>query len=214
MSEINEVLIFIIGGIVGGIIGFVICRMTLGRRQKAAQQQEIDTAKAELDHYKSKVSNHFSDSAKLMGQVASSYQALYTHMAGQSEDLLDAADADVPFPQLKTPSAEKQGAQETVEETVLRTTEEATQETVKEAEEATQETVKEAEEATQETVKEAEEATQETVKEAEEAAQETVKEAVPETTEEAVKKTVPETAEEAAQEIRERKNNHSTAKSE
>ncbi|MFT7054222.1 MAG: uncharacterized membrane-anchored protein YhcB (DUF1043 family), partial [Psychromonas sp.] len=124
MAEISGVMIFIIGVIVGGIIGFVITRITLGSKQKAAHQEALDNTKAELDHYKSQVSNHFSDSAKLMGQVASSYQALYTHMAGQSEALLDATETEVPFPQLKTPPVKEQEdplsdeefAQETAEE--------------------------------------------------------------------------------------------------
>jgi|GEM_PF-2269207 len=124
MPEINGILIFIVGGVVGGIIGFVISRITSGSKQKAAQQQELDNTKAELDQYKSQVSKHFSNSAELMGQVASSYQALYTHMAGQSEALLDATETEVPFPQLKTPPvkeqeepiADKELAQETAEE--------------------------------------------------------------------------------------------------
>ncbi|ABM04183.1 undecaprenyl pyrophosphate phosphatase [Psychromonas ingrahamii 37] len=76
---------------------------------------ELDKTKVELDNYKFQVSNHFSDSAKLMGQIASSYQALYTHMAGQSKALLDANKTGVPFPQLEIPLAKK-SAQETVEE--------------------------------------------------------------------------------------------------
>ena len=102
MNGINETLIFLVIFLAGGIIGFVICRITLGRKKAGAQQQELDQTKAELEHYKSQVNDHFTSSAELMGQVASSYQALYSHMAGQSQTLL--SDTEVPpFPLLKTP---------------------------------------------------------------------------------------------------------------
>lgn len=127
MTEISSILIFL----AGGIIGFVLCRITIGRKPTAAQQQKLDNSKAELDHYKSQVNKHFTSSAELMEQVANSYQALYTHMAGQSHALLSDSDADaLPFPQLKTPSEKKQGdtpdtkdiAQETAENTTAEVT--------------------------------------------------------------------------------------------
>jgi uncharacterized membrane-anchored protein YhcB (DUF1043 family) len=121
MTEISGVLIFIIGGVIGGIIGFIISAITSGSKQKGLNktkaelgkaQAELDNSKIELDYYKSQVRNHFSDSAKIMGQVASSYQALYTHMTGQSEALLEATEARVPFPQLETPPVKKQEVEE------------------------------------------------------------------------------------------------------
>jgi uncharacterized membrane-anchored protein YhcB (DUF1043 family) len=107
MIETNEILIFLAIFLVGGIIGFVICRFTLGRKKEAAQQQELDSTKAELEHYKSQVNNHFTSSAELMEQVASSYQALYSHMAGQSQTLLGETDLS-PFPLLKKPYENKE----------------------------------------------------------------------------------------------------------
>lgn len=151
MAEISGVWIFIIGGIVGALIGFVISRITSGTKQKAAQQKELDDTKAELENYKSQVSNHFNNSAQLMGQVASSYQALYSHMAGQSEALLSDTDSDaLPFPQLKTalekkreePQVENEVAPETEQESLA--AKEAAQETTPEplaAQEAVQEAV-------------------------------------------------------------------------
>lgn len=120
MTEINAILIFL----AGGIIGFVICRIIMGTKPTAAQQQKLDNSKAELDHYKSQINKHFTSSAKLMGEVANSYQALYTHMAGQSQTLLSDSEADtLSFPLLKiSPEKEgeealltKDGAQETAE---------------------------------------------------------------------------------------------------
>ncbi len=113
MAEINEILIFL----VGGVIGFVICRFTLGTKQKAAQQKELESSKAELEEYKAQVTSHFNDSAKLMGEVASSYQALYKHMAGQSQTLLSDSDIETqPFPQLKTAPEKKPQDSHTAEE--------------------------------------------------------------------------------------------------
>ena len=106
MNSINEILLLVIF-LAGGIIGFVIYHLTLGKKLANTQQQELDQNKAELEQYKSKVNNHFTHSAELMEQVASSYQALYSHMASQSQSLL--SDEDDPlFPMLKTPSVETQ----------------------------------------------------------------------------------------------------------
>ncbi|HEY7866446.1 MAG TPA: DUF1043 family protein [Psychromonas sp.] len=199
MAEMSGVLIFIIGGIVGGILGFVITRITLGRKQKAAQQEALDNTKAELDHYKSQVSNHFSDSAKLMGQVASSYQALYTHMAGQSEALLDATETEVPFPKLKTPPVKEQQDPLTDEEFAQETAEELL--AAREAEQKTTDEPLAAKEAEQKTTDEPPAA----------------KEAEQETTEEPLKAKEAEqeiTQSEDAEEIREKKEKDSSGKSE
>ena len=107
MNNINEILLLLVTFLAGGIIGFVIYHMTLGKKLANTQQQELDQNKAELEQYKSKVNNHFTNSAELMEQVASSYQALYSHMASQSQSLLSGED-ESPFPMLKTPSVKAQ----------------------------------------------------------------------------------------------------------
>ncbi|MGB5444745.1 MAG: YhcB family protein [Psychromonas sp.] len=149
MVGINEILIFL----VGGIIGFVICRLTLGTKQK-----DLESTKADLEQYKAQVTNHFNDSAKLMGEVASSYQALYKHMAGQSQTLLSDSDIETqPFPQLKTASEIKPQETQTVEEATPETAQEdVTDETVlkNDAEQTGEETVK------KETTQESDQATQ------------------------------------------------------
>lgn len=103
MSDVNSILIFIVVFLAGGLIGFIICNMTIGKKKASVQQQELEQNKAELEQYKAKVNNHFTDSADLMGQVASSYQALYSHMASQSQSLLSDQE-DCPFPLLNTAS--------------------------------------------------------------------------------------------------------------
>ena len=101
MNESNELLPLLITLLVGGIIGFVIYHLTLGKSKTTKQQKELDENKAELEKYKAQVNDHFNGSAELMGQVASSYQALYDHMASQSQTLLSDAET-THFPLLKT----------------------------------------------------------------------------------------------------------------
>jgi uncharacterized membrane-anchored protein YhcB (DUF1043 family) len=102
-----NVLIFLVIFIAGGAIGFGIYHMTLGKKRNGEKEQELEQAKTELEQYKAKVNNHFMNSADLMGQVASSYQALHTHMATQSQSLLNEEDIS-PFPLLNTPSPQAQ----------------------------------------------------------------------------------------------------------
>lgn len=102
MNETNEIVTFLFTLVAGGIMGFIISHFVFASRKQNKQQKEIDANKEELEAYKAKVNNHFTDSAELMGQVANSYQALYNHMADQSQTLLD-EDNHSHFPLLKTP---------------------------------------------------------------------------------------------------------------
>ncbi|MFT5995574.1 MAG: uncharacterized membrane-anchored protein YhcB (DUF1043 family) [Glaciecola sp.] len=103
----GSMLIFLVIFLAGGVIGFGVYHITLSKKRLGVQQQELEQAKAELEQYKSKVNNHFMDSAELMGKVASSYQALHSHMASQSQSLLSNEDSAV-FPQLNTPLSQTQ----------------------------------------------------------------------------------------------------------
>ena len=105
ISDMTNIIIFIVLFIVGGLVGFVIYHFTLGKKQSGSQRQELEQIKAELAQYKSKVNTHFKDSAALMGQVASSYQALHSHMANQSQSLLSDDNNSV-FPLLNDTSPE------------------------------------------------------------------------------------------------------------
>lgn len=93
--------------VAGGVVGFAIYHFTLGKKQSGAQRKELEQTKAQLDQYKSKMNAHFKDSAALMGQVASSYQALHSHMANQSQSLINDDDNAV-FPLLNATLSESQ----------------------------------------------------------------------------------------------------------
>ncbi len=115
MTEMSEIVLYLVIFGIGGIFGFMLCRITFGKKQAAAQQQELEDSKAELEHYKSQVNEHFTNSAELMEQVASSYQALYSHMAGQSQTLLGDSEM-LPFAQLQSLAEKEQQAPEVSKE--------------------------------------------------------------------------------------------------
>ena len=100
MNESNELIPLLLALIAGGLIGFLIYHLTLGKSKASKQQEELDKNKIELETYKTQVNEHFNSSAELMGQVANSYQALYNHMADQSQSLLGEI-ATTQFPLLK-----------------------------------------------------------------------------------------------------------------
>jgi len=100
MNEWNELLPFFFTLLAGGLLGFLIYHITLGKSKTSKQQEELDKNKIELEKYKAQVNDHFNNSAELMGQVANSYQALYDHMADQSQSLLGET-ATTQFPLLK-----------------------------------------------------------------------------------------------------------------
>lgn len=129
MTEMSEIVLYLVIFLIGGICGFMLCRMTFGKKQAAAQQQELEDSKAELEHYKSQVNEHFTNSAELMEQVASSYQALYSHMAGQSQTLLGDAEM-LPFAQLQTLAEKEQQVTEEKEEVLQADSEQVSEQTV------------------------------------------------------------------------------------
>lgn len=123
--EMNEILTTFGSFIVGIIVGFTIYHFAIGKSKAGTQQKEIDKTKSELEEYKAKVNSHFTNTAALMGEVASSYQSLYKHMADQSEDLLSDADL-TPFPLLeKTPIENEDVAEEDNSEQAIASAEDA-----------------------------------------------------------------------------------------
>ncbi|MEE4244921.1 MAG: DUF1043 family protein [Kangiellaceae bacterium] len=66
-------------------------------KQNGPSQQKIDELEqlvlekdAELQRYRSKVSDHFETTANLFSKVSADYQALYQHMADSSQSLIGA----------------------------------------------------------------------------------------------------------------------------
>jgi uncharacterized membrane-anchored protein YhcB (DUF1043 family) len=107
ISDMTNFIILLVLFVAGGLVGFAIYHFTLGKKQSGTQRKELEQTKAELDQYKAKVNSHFKDSAALMGQVASSYQALHSHMANQSQSLIS-DDNNAVFPQLNATLPESQ----------------------------------------------------------------------------------------------------------
>jgi uncharacterized membrane-anchored protein YhcB (DUF1043 family) len=115
MNDTGTILIFIGIFLLGGLIGFAIYHFSLGKKRNGVKQQELDETKAELEQYKEKVNDHFMNSAELMQQVATSYQALHHHMANQSESLLGEQGVS-PYPLLE-PGSPKSDEETLLEET-------------------------------------------------------------------------------------------------
>ena len=116
MNDTGTILIFIGIFLFGGLLGFAIYHISLGKKRTGVKQKELDETKAELEQYKEKVNHHFMNSAELMQQVATSYQALHNHMATQSESLLSEKGIS-PYPLLEADLASAQ------EKTMLEETE-------------------------------------------------------------------------------------------
>lgn len=149
MTEMSEIVLYLVIFLIGGIFGFMLCRITFGKKQAAAQQQELEASKAELEDYKSQVNKHFTSSAELMEQVASSYQALYSHMAGQSQTLLGDNEM-LPFAQLQSLAEKEQQAPEEAEEVLQTDAAQETEQTVPKRAELETETTEQAPESGEE----------------------------------------------------------------
>jgi uncharacterized membrane-anchored protein YhcB (DUF1043 family) len=85
MNVMNS-LIFLVIGIA---IGYFVSRLfSKPDSTSEAIQKSLEQNQAELEAYRQQVSDHFSSSAKLLEDLAQQYQAVYTHMARQSKELM------------------------------------------------------------------------------------------------------------------------------
>lgn len=70
------------------LIGFLLGRLTApGDRECEALRNERDKAQQELTDMNERVNQHFGESARLFGNLAHDYRALYEHFAHSARDL-------------------------------------------------------------------------------------------------------------------------------
>lgn len=70
------------------VIGFLAGRLTApGERHTEALREERDAARQELGAMRERVNDHFGESARLFGNLANDYRALYEHFAHSAQDL-------------------------------------------------------------------------------------------------------------------------------
>ena len=79
----------LIGLVVGVVIGAVAMRFGNRKlREQHSMQYELDKSKAELEEYRTELTNHFAHSAELLDNMARDYRQLYQHMAKSSSNLM------------------------------------------------------------------------------------------------------------------------------
>jgi len=85
-----------VGIVIGSLIVYAIMKPKPG-------QKTVSQVQAELDDYKSQVSQHFSTTSELFRQMTENYRSLYQHMATGATSLCD---ADTVTPELELAAAE------------------------------------------------------------------------------------------------------------
>lgn len=82
---------WLLGGLVAAgllVIGYLAGRLTApGDRHNEALRDERDAARQELNAMRDQVNDHFGESARLFGNLAQDYRALYEHFAHSARDL-------------------------------------------------------------------------------------------------------------------------------
>lgn len=77
----------IIGIVVGIILGFIVIRLSGGGAKQKALQGELNKTKAELEQYRSGISEHFKKSSVLLNNMVKEYSQLYNHFSKTSHEL-------------------------------------------------------------------------------------------------------------------------------
>lgn len=94
-----ELTINIILIVIAAIIGFIIGKITSNKSSdSSAEKAKTAQLEAELNQYKQDVEQHFSQSAKLLGNMAQEYRNVYQHMAQAQQSLLPESDVNIKIP--------------------------------------------------------------------------------------------------------------------
>jgi len=72
---------------IGALIGYLLGRSGGSSSQKRALQEELDTARHELEEYKTQVGRHFEETAELVNGLSEQYRKVYQHLASSAETL-------------------------------------------------------------------------------------------------------------------------------
>ena len=77
------VAVFAVGALV---LGFIVGRVSAPREGRFRQvEQQLNDAKGELDDVRTSVNHHFEESARLFGELARDYRALFGHFAESAQ---------------------------------------------------------------------------------------------------------------------------------
>lgn len=83
-DSINLILIFLAGGVTGALCAWLLIP---ARRQTAQLRQERDAAKAELQHHREEVDEHFLRTAELVNSMTQSYRQVHEHLSDGARKL-------------------------------------------------------------------------------------------------------------------------------
>lgn len=136
MEESNIWIIGIGALVIGALIGYL-----LGRSGGTTDEQEqLSEVKQELEDYKSKVANHFEETADLVNKMTESYRGVYQQLATGAQVLCDADTArsieSSMTPQLSAPKEVEVEAESEIVETAA-----VAEKPTKKAEDADKETL-------------------------------------------------------------------------
>ena len=92
MGDIGWIIVTIAGLCIGIGLGF-----WLGKAQRGADSAKLAEARAELEGYRARVTEHFSQSAAHFHAIGRQYRELYEHMAAGSDELCKQSDRGTPL---------------------------------------------------------------------------------------------------------------------
>ena len=83
-ENINLIITFAAGGLVGALCAWLLLP---ARRQHTKLREELDAAKAALDHHREEVDQHFLRTAELVNAMTQSYRQVHEHLADGARKL-------------------------------------------------------------------------------------------------------------------------------
>jgi uncharacterized membrane-anchored protein YhcB (DUF1043 family) len=87
VEQSNIWIITLIALAIGALIGYLLGRAGGSSNREQELVDELDSARSELEQYKTKVGHHFEETAELVNGLSEQYRKVHQHLANSAESL-------------------------------------------------------------------------------------------------------------------------------
>lgn len=87
MEQSNVWIIMLVALAIGALIGYLLGRAGGSASREQELVDELDSARSELEQYKTRVGRHFEETAELVNGLSEQYRKVHQHLASSAESL-------------------------------------------------------------------------------------------------------------------------------
>lgn len=105
MEQSNVWIITLVALAIGALIGYLLGRAGGGSSREQELVDELDSARSELERYRTQVGRHFEETAALVNGLSEQYRKVHQHLASSAESLCPGLPASLALQHEALPTA-------------------------------------------------------------------------------------------------------------